>query len=100
MILVIKLVILYLLLGLLLGQQFKVLILVPATAVVAALTIFVDISRGDTFWLIAIMVVVGIVSLQIGYLLGIGIHELLVSVHVGSAARKSTNLGASSPRGF
>lgn len=100
MILVIKLVILCLLVGLLLGQQFKVLILVPATAVAAALTIVLAATRGDTFWLITLMVVVDTVSLQIGYLLGIGIHELLVGFHVSSATKKSTNLGASSPRGF
>jgi len=100
MILVIKTIILYLLVGLLLGQRCKVPILVPATVLVAALTIIVHVPRGDTFWLIALMVVVDTVSLQIGYLLGIGLHEILGGLHAGSAAKKRTNLEAPSPGGF
>ena len=64
-----------LLVGLLLGQRFKVLILLPAIALILMLTIGTGIVRPDALWAIVVMAVGTVASLQIGYLVGIAIRR-------------------------
>jgi hypothetical protein len=65
--------------GLVLGQRFKVLILLPAicTAVVAATG--AGVARGDSRWSIVLLAISVAVALQIGYLVGTGIRSLLAA---------------------
>ena len=84
-----------LLVGMVLGQRFKVLVLVPVIVLVVTLSIAVDLMRADAFWLIALMAVLATVSLQIGYLLGTGIRSFLVCGRATPA--DATSLGVSSP---
>jgi hypothetical protein len=69
-----------LLTGMVLAQRFKVLVVVPATALVVPLSIVVGIARSDAFWPIALVAVEAIVNLQVGYLLGAGIGALFGGV--------------------
>lgn len=77
-----------LLAGFLLGQRFKVLILLPATVVVTALSL----AGGEWHWPIALMALAAIVSLQMGYLLGVGAHCVLNTV-----SRRAGSLASSTP---
>ncbi len=63
-----------------LGQRFKVLVLVPTAALVATLAVVGDIARTGAVWPTILFTLAVIVSLQIGYLLGIGIRYLLIGV--------------------
>ena len=69
-----------LLAGLVLGQRFKVLVLVPATALMLALTVVAGLAGGYSIPLLVFAAVAAAVSLQIGYLLGLGIHQVLIGV--------------------
>jgi hypothetical protein len=66
-----------LLAGLVLGQRFKALLLVPTTALLLALITAGGLLRGDAFWPIASIALLTAASLQIGYLLGLGIRYAL-----------------------
>jgi len=88
-------IIICLLVGLVLGQRFKVLVLVPAIALVGVFSIAVGVTRADAYWPIVFMAVVATVCLQIGYLLGIGVRSLLVGVRANRV--HVARLGASSP---
>jgi len=79
-----------LLAGLLLGQRFKVLVLVPAAAVVLALSF----AGAETHWPIALTAVAAMICLQIGYLLGLGLRHVLSAVFPAA----SSLLGSTSPR--
>jgi hypothetical protein len=81
-----------LLAGLLLGQRFKVLVLIPAAAVVIALSF----AGAEVRWPIALMAVAATVSLQMGYLLGLVVHYMLTGVHANSSPASS--LAGSTPR--
>ena len=78
-----------LLVGMVLGQRFKVLVLMPTVAIALILVIGVGVARADTAWWIVLMVVAAATSLQIGYLMGIGVRHALV------AARASRSPAAS-----
>jgi hypothetical protein len=67
-----------LLLGAVLGQRFKVLVLVPGMAVVLPLVAASGIVRADPYEKIAIALMLATVSLQLGYLVGISLRHLMV----------------------
>jgi len=67
-----------LLAGMVLGQRFKVMVLVPAAMLVFALTIAGGLVQGDAFWLTALMAMAAAASLQTGYLFGLGIRHVLM----------------------
>jgi hypothetical protein len=67
-----------LMLGAVLGQRFRVLVLFPGMVVVWPITTVAAAVRGYSFGHIVLAVVVATVSLQIGYLGGIGIRYLVV----------------------
>jgi hypothetical protein len=68
-----------LLIGMVLAQRFKVLALVPAMAVVILLAIAAEFARGAGLWPTALMTVLAIVSVQIGYLAGLAVRSLPAS---------------------
>ena len=78
-----------LLVGMVLGQRFKVLVLMPTIAIALILVIGVGVARADTVWWIILSAIAVATSLQIGYLLGIGVRHALV------AARASRSPAAS-----
>jgi uncharacterized membrane protein YjjP (DUF1212 family) len=64
--------------GFLLGQRFKVLILVPGLALTLIVTFGAEVARGEAIWAIARMEMALITSLQMGYLAGTGMRHLLI----------------------
>jgi hypothetical protein len=66
--------------GIALGRRFKVLVLLPAVGVVLALTIAKAVAHFDGFWPMCLVAAGDIVSLQIGYLFGLGILYLRIGV--------------------
>lgn len=82
-----------LLIGVVLGQRFKVLVLVPGTGLAFVVTILAGIVRADAIWPIVLAAIEIAWSLQIGYIVGTGIRHLLL---VARASRLRTGLlGAS-----
>lgn len=77
-----------LLIGMLLAQRFKVLVLIPTLPLAAILAIGDGLAHGQAIWAIATSSVLAIVALQIGYLLGIGIHHFMV---VARASRMNSS---------
>jgi hypothetical protein len=88
-------VVLSLLVGMVLGQRFKVLVLVPAIGLALLVTIVAGIARADALWPIVLMSAAVIASLQLGYLAGTGIRHLIVAARA-SRLRAGT-LGTSLP---
>jgi hypothetical protein len=69
-----------LLVGMLLGQRFKVLVLAPAIALIIALSIVFGVARADALWSVAAMAMVATANLQMGYLAGIALRAFLVGI--------------------
>ncbi len=82
-----------LLLGAVLGQRFKILVLVPGMAVVLPLVAAVGIVRADPYGKIAIAIMVAAASLQLGYLAGTALRHLLVLLRASQI-----NASSRSPR--
>jgi membrane protein DedA with SNARE-associated domain len=68
-----------LLVGALLGQRFKVMVLMPATAILLILAVGIGVTHAQTAWSIVLMAAAAATSMQIGYLIGIGIHHVLAA---------------------
>jgi len=84
-----------LLVGMLLAQRSKVLVLAPVILLTLLLAIGAGIARADTAWAVWLTAAVTIVGLQIGYLLAIGIGHLIA---VTRASRlREASLGGSLP---
>lgn len=67
------------LLGAVLGQRFKVLILGPSVAFGAVVVIALGIGRAEDVWEIVLTVILVSASLQIGYLSGTLINSLTIA---------------------
>ena len=85
-----------LLVGAVLGQRFKVLVLMPATAIVLVLAAATGVTQGQTAWSIVLMAAAAATSMQIGYLIGIGIRHVLGAVW-SSRSSPLSSATASSP---
>jgi hypothetical protein len=68
-----------LLVGAVLAQRFKVLVLMPATAVVLVLAVGTGATQARTDWSLVLMATAAVTCLQIGYLVGIGVHHVLAA---------------------
>jgi hypothetical protein len=68
-----------LLFGMVLGQRFRVLVVLPAIGLAWMVVISIGIVRGDAAWPIILLAVAVSVGLQIGYLVGIGIRVAMVT---------------------
>jgi hypothetical protein len=81
-----------LLVGMVLGQRFKVLVLLPAIGFALLLAIGGGIVRADSAWWIVLMAAAAATALQIGYIIGVGIRHVLVAkspaASLGSSARR------------
>src|ERR1700722_10164060 len=71
------------LLGMLLGQRFKVLSLVPAMALALLVAVVTGIAEADALWTIVLTAGACITSLQMGYLVGTGIRRLMALARAG-----------------
>jgi hypothetical protein len=69
------------LVGLVLGQRFKVLVLAPAVLLSVVISVSVAIANGDTLLNSAGDAMIAIACLQIGYFLGVSVRHLLVAPH-------------------
>ncbi len=84
-----------LLAGMVLGQRFKVLILVPAAAAVIVLAIIAGLAYREASWPIALMAMASAASLQLGYLSGLAIRQVLLGGRVkpmAAPARRPASL--------
>jgi hypothetical protein len=67
-----------LLMGMVVAQRFGVLILVPFTLLALIVAIGSGIARAESLWTVFATAAVAITSVQIGYLLGAGVHHVLL----------------------
>jgi hypothetical protein len=75
------------LLGIALGQRFKVLILLPAIAFTVLLAALVGFTRHEGIWHFAFVAITVATFIQIGYLVGSAISDLPTDSTGGSDAR-------------
>jgi hypothetical protein len=76
-------VLLSLLAGMVLGQRFKVMILVPLSAAALVATVVARASAGDGLWHVLLNAAIVVTSLQIGYLIGVGARYALIVSRAG-----------------
>jgi hypothetical protein len=86
-----------LLIGALLGQRFKVFILVPAMVPAVALAVIVAEVHGAALWQILVTAFMAATSLQIGYLAGVGVRHFTM-VERASRLRPRRLAAPESPR--
>jgi hypothetical protein len=67
-----------LLIGMVLGQRFRVLTLVPAGLLMLLFAIAAGAALGESSWQIGLNAVIAIVCIQLGYLFGLGTRHLLL----------------------
>jgi hypothetical protein len=82
-----------LLVGAVLGQRFKVQVLIPAMAL--AMAAAAGLAHASTFWQILGAVLVATTSLQIGYVAGVGIRYLIAEART---SRINADSHTTSPR--
>ena len=86
--------------GTLLGQRFKVVVLVPAMAPVLILSVTAGITQPNAAWEISKIATSMAVSLQCGYLAGIAIRHFLAAVPArGSSPLVSVKASTNHPGG-
>ena len=59
------------LVGIALGLRYRVVILIPAIALVMTFAMIIEIARGDNFWSIILGMAISGAAIQLGYLAGI-----------------------------
>ncbi len=67
-----------LLVGAGLGQIYRVLVLIPATAILLVVAIGTGVAQAQTAWSIVLMVAAATACIQIGYLVGVAVHHVVV----------------------
>jgi hypothetical protein len=67
------------LVGAVLGQRFKIVVLIPAFAILLAFAVGTGVAHDQTAWLIVLTATAAATCLQIGYLVGIGVHHVLTA---------------------
>ena len=68
-----------LLVGAGLAQHYKVLVLIPSTAILLVVAIGTGVAQAQTAWAIVLMVAAATTCIQIGYLVGVAVHHVLVA---------------------
>jgi hypothetical protein len=84
-----------LLAGMVLGQRFKVLVLVPAMAASLPVAIGLGISGHGGVGPVMLLAALAMASLQIGYLAGVGIRHALAAARISEL--QSASLRGSAP---
>jgi len=67
------------LVGALLGQRFKVIVLLPAGAVALLVAIRTGVDRAETVWSIILLATATAACLQVGYFIGMYVHHVLTA---------------------
>ena len=67
------------LIGMVLGQDFKVLVLAPLFVLALVLTIGVGVAHADTVWSIVLTAATVAIGMQLGYFFGLGLRLVLVA---------------------
>jgi hypothetical protein len=80
-----------LLLGMLLAQRFTVLILIPVMLVSIILLVSIGLGRGEQLWMVAAATTLTVIALQIGYLIGMAVHHLVVLARASRLHSSSLN---------
>lgn len=92
------LVIICLLFGAVLAQRCKLLVMVPAIALVISVTAIIGAREDGALWHIVASLAVNIASLQVGYVAGLVVHYLGHAIQLASARRSSLHGSMSSRR--
>jgi hypothetical protein len=71
------------LIGALLGQRFRVLILVPAIVIASAAILAFGMAHNNNLWSILLVTALTITALQLGYLGGTVIRFAITGAHIG-----------------
>jgi disulfide bond formation protein DsbB len=84
-----------LLVGALLAQRFRVMVLIPATAIVLGIAVGTGVAPTHTVWSMILMVGTSAISMQIGYLvIGGGVRHILS----GFSSSRSSHIPSTSAR--
>jgi hypothetical protein len=75
--------------GAALGQRFKVLVLVPAMAIVIMIALGAGVMQAQSAWWIVLMAVSASTCLQFGYFAGIGVRQFLAAAPSTGALRSA-----------
>jgi hypothetical protein len=87
-----------LLLGLLLAQRFRAVVLVPATGFVGIGALTFSIASSGPAWGAILIIVAAATSLQFGYLLGLGANMVVVGAFESRLRRSLSNSGRATQR--
>ena len=77
------------LVGAALAQRFKIMVLVPAMAIVLAGALGFGVTNAYTAWSVVLTAAAAATSIQIGYLIGMSIHDVLAAASSRSAPSTS-----------
>ena len=88
-----------LLFGAVLGQRFRVFIILPAMLPAVAFATIVAASQGTTAWQILATAVIAVTGLQIGYLDGVGIRHFLAAERASRLRSKRLAISVSNAVG-
>ncbi len=66
-----------LLVGAVLAQRFKIMILIPATGIMLVAAVGAGGAQAHTVWWTILMIAAAGVSMQVGYVIGLGIRHIL-----------------------
>ena len=77
------------LIGAALARRFNVLVLTPAVAIVVTLAVGIGDTNEPTAWSIVAMAAAAATSMQVGYLIGMSIHDVLAAASSRSAPSTS-----------
>ena len=78
------------LVGAVLGQRFKIIVLIPAFAIMLFLAVGTGLAHAQTAWSIVLLAIAAATCLQTGYLVGIGAHHILTT----ALSRRSSSLAS------
>jgi hypothetical protein len=84
-----------LLVGIVLGQRFNVLVLVPTIAI--ALVLAIAVAGADVSWWLVLRAAAAATSLQIGYFIGIGIRNVVPAARESRSPAISHGFGGGAP---
>lgn len=79
----------WLLVGAVLAQRFKIMILMPATAIMLAPMVGIGIAQDYTAWSIILTIAAAGASLQVGYLVGLAMRHVLEAPREEAEALRS-----------
>jgi hypothetical protein len=71
------------LVGAALGQRFKVVVLLPASAMALLIAVRTGVTQAQTVWTIILLAAAAATCLQIGYFVGIYFHHVLTAAFPG-----------------